>query len=255
MFVPIYDVNALKHIRLQYVTLGLIAINTIVWLATGFFGSEDFAAEASVGLGFIPALIHDYAVLDAELKIAPEGATFVTYAFLHGSFMHLASNMLFLWVFGDNVEDAMGHLRFILFYLLCAAAGAWLHGMVLPQSDGPLIGASGAISGVVASYFFLHPRVRVWVLILWRFPLPLPAFIPLIFWIGQQFYMLLVDADGSVSWAAHVGGIIAGLVLTPLLKRREAPLLDRQIVKPASVELADKTESDQDENKPRWGRG
>jgi membrane associated rhomboid family serine protease len=255
MFVPIYDVNALKHIRLQYVTLGLIALNTIIWLATGFFASDDFAAEASVGLGFIPALIHDYAVLDAELKIAPEGATFVTYAFLHGSFMHLASNMLFLWVFGDNVEDAMGHMRFILFYLLCAAAGAWLHGMVLPQSDGPLIGASGAISGVVASYFFLHPRVRVWVLILWRFPLPLPAFIPLIFWIGQQFYMLLVDSDGSVSWAAHVGGIIAGLVLTPLLKRRETPLLDRQIVKPTAVELSEGEKPAQSDDTPRWGRG
>ena len=99
--------------------------------------------------------------------------------------------MLFLWVFGDNVEDAMGHVKFLIFYLLCAAA-ALVPRLSRSAFAGPLIGASGAISGVVASYFLLHPKVRIWVLILWRVPLPLPAFIPLIFWILQQFFMLVV---------------------------------------------------------------
>ncbi len=198
MFVPIYDVNALKHIRLQYVTLGLIALNTIVWLATGFFATEDFAAKPPWAR-LHPALIHHYAVLDADLKIAPEAATYITYAFLHGSFMHLASNMLFLWVFGDNVEDAMGHVRFILFYLLCAAAGAWLHGMVLPQSDGPLIGAfRGDLRRRRLLFFSASARPGLGADSL-AFSPAAAAFIPLIFWIGQQFYMLLVDADGSVS--------------------------------------------------------
>jgi membrane associated rhomboid family serine protease len=161
--------------------------------------------------------------------------------------------MLFLWVFGDNVEDAMGHVRFLIFYLLCAAMGAALHGYLLPQSEAPLIGASGAISGVVAAYFFLHPRVRVWVLVLWRFPLPLPAFIPLLFWIGQQVYMLVIDKGANVSFAAHVGGIVAGLALTPLFKRRATPLLDRGIVTPAAVELA--SPQDAADGGPRWRFG
>jgi membrane associated rhomboid family serine protease len=165
--------------------------------------------------------------------------------------------MLFLWVFGDNVEVAMGHFRFLIFYLLCAAAAAWFHGYLLPQSEGPLIGASGAISGVVAAYFFLHPKVRVWVLILWRIPLPLPAFIPLIFWILQQVYMLVVDRDGSVSFAAHVGGIVAGLALTPILKRRSVPLFDRTIAAPKAVVTESKApEKEAERPEPtHWGRG
>lgn len=253
MFVPLYDVNALKHIRLQYVTLGLIAVNVLVWLATGAVASEDFASRASMGLGFIPALIFGNAHLDPTLVIVPENFTYVTYAFLHANFMHIASNMLFLWVFGDNVEDAMGHVRFLLFYLVCAAAAAWFHGFLEPASEGPLIGASGAISGVVASYFLLHPKVRIWVLVLWRLPLPLPAFVPLLFWIGQQFYMLVVDTEGNVSWAAHAGGLIAGLVLTPLMKRRSVPLFDRSIVSPKAVEHITAEET-QDPQPPHWGR-
>jgi membrane associated rhomboid family serine protease len=257
MFVPIYDVNALRYIKVQYVTISLIVINVLVWLVTDLGASEEFSNHASLGLGFIPALIFDNAHLEPGLEIVPENFTFITYAFLHGNFWHIATNMLFLWVFGDNVEDAMGHFRFLIFYLLCAAAAAWFHGYLLPQSEGPLIGASGAISGVVAAYFFLHPKVRVWVLILWRIPLPLPAFIPLIFWILQQVYMLIVDRDGSVSFAAHVGGIVAGLVLTPILKRRSVPLFDRTITAPKAVVTESKApEKEADRPEPtHWGRG
>lgn len=236
MFVPLYDVNALKHIKLQYVTLSLIAINVAVWLVTGLAATDDFSGRAAMGLGYIPALIFDNRVLDPSLYIIPEDWTYITYAFLHGDFWHLAGNMLFLWVFGDNVEDAMGHVKFLIFYLLSAAAAAWFHGFLDPQSTGPLIGASGAISGVVASYFLLHPKVRIWVLILWKIPVPVPAFVPLILWILQQFFMLVVDSGGNISWAAHAGGIVAGLVLTPVLKRWAVPLFDRAIVSPRAVE-------------------
>ena len=255
MFIPLYDVNALKHIRLQYVTIGLIVVNVLVWLVTGFAASTEFSSSAAMGLVYIPAIFHDDARLDPSLVLVPEGFTFITYAFLHGDFWHIATNMLFLWVFGDNVEDALGHIRFLIFYVLCAAAAAWFHGFVVPHSEGPLIGASGAISGVIAAYFFLHPKVRVWVLILWRIPLPLPAFIPLIFWILQQVYMLAVDPDGNVSFAAHVGGIIAGLALTPVLKRWSVPLFDRALVTPKAVELAEPEKPAEDQPEPpRWGR-
>jgi len=235
MFIPLHDANALKYIKVQYVTIGLIVANVAVWLVTGLASTQAFSDAAVVGLGYIPAVVFDFADLEPGLVLVPEDATYITYAFLHGDFMHLASNMLFLWVFGDNVEDALGHFRFLVFYLLCAAAGALVHGLAQPDSEAPLIGASGAISGVVAAYFLLHPKVRVWVLVFFRIPLPLPAVIPLAFWIAQQFYMLLADGDSGVSWGAHVGGILAGAVLVLVLRRRGVPLFDRTIVTPRAV--------------------
>jgi len=263
MFIPLHDANALKHIKMQYVTISLIAINFVVWLFTGLAASDDMANTAVAGLGFIPAVAFHYANLDPSLVLVPTNFTWLTYSFLHQSFFHLASNMVFLWVFGDNVEDALGHVKFAIFYLCCAAAGALVHGLVAPHSEGPLIGASGAISGVVAAYFLLHPKVRVWVLVLFRIPLPLPAFIPLAFWILQQFYMMLTDPDGGVSWAAHVGGIIAGLVLVIVLRRRGVPLFDRNLVSPEAVVHVDGNVSppaasnspDKPDGEPmHWGR-
>ncbi|AOG11924.1 rhomboid family intramembrane serine protease [Agrobacterium sp. RAC06] len=237
MFIPLHDRNALKHIRKQYVTLGLILAN-VVTHALATLAPEALYEIGVYGMGFIPAVAFDIAELDPRLVLVPEGATYVTYSFLHGSWLHLGSNMLFLWVFGDNVEDAMGHFKFLFFYLACAAAGALVHGLVMPASEAPLIGASGAVSGVVAAYLMLHPKVRVWVLVFMRFPLPLPAFIPLLFWVGQQFVMLVIDGDSNVSWGAHVGGIIAGAILVLFLRRPGVPLFDRAIVTPKAVEHA-----------------
>ncbi len=235
MFIPLHDANGLKYIARQYVTLGLIVLNCLVWLVTGVAGSDVFANHAIAGLGFIPAVAFGNASLDPALYLVAEPWTFVSYAFLHSDMMHLGSNILFLWVFGDNVEDALGHVKYLLFYLLCAAAGALFHGLLDPLSQSPLIGASGAISGVIAAYFLLHPRVRVWVLVLFRIPLPLPAFIPLTLWIGQQFYLLVMDSGSGVSFAAHVGGILAGSFLVVVLRRRGVPLFDRQIVSPKAA--------------------
>ena len=235
MFIPLHDRNALKHIRKQYVTLGLIAANVIVHALASLV--PDAAYELGVyGLGFIPAILVGGATLDPSLVLVPESATYITYSFLHGSWLHLGSNMLFLWVFGDNVEDAMGHFRFLFFYLACAATGALVHGLVMPASEAPLIGASGAVSGVVAAYLMLHPKVRVWVLVFMRFPLPLPAFIPLLLWVGQQFVMLVIDGDSNVSWGAHVGGILTGALLVLFLRRPGVPLFDRAIITPRAVE-------------------
>jgi membrane associated rhomboid family serine protease len=237
MFIPLHDRNALKHIRKQYVTLGLILANVVTHALATL--APDALYEIGVyGMGFIPAVAFNIAELDPRLVLVPESATYVTYSFLHGSWLHLGSNMLFLWVFGDNVEDAMGHFKFLFFYLACAAAGALAHGLLMPTSEAPLIGASGAVSGVVAAYLMLHPKVRVWVLVFMRFPLPLPAFIPLLFWVGQQFVMLVIDGESNVSWGAHVGGIIAGAVLVLFLRRPGVPLFDRAIVTPKAVEHA-----------------
>ena len=261
MFIPLHDSNSLKYIKVQYVTIGLIVVNVAIWLIAGLIATQAAADEAVVGLGYIPAVVFGYANLEPGLVLVPADATYLTYAFIHTDVLHLATNMLFLWVFGDNVEDALGHFRFLFFYLACAVAGAFAHGMLLPDSEAPLIGASGAISGVVAAYLLLHPKVRVWVLVLFRIPLPLPAVVPLLLWVVQQFYMLLAEPDGGVSWGAHVGGIVAGAILVLVLRRRGVPLFDRTIVTPDAVRHKDATQIGQAEGAsaspappPHWGR-
>lgn len=254
MFIPLHDANSLEHIKRQYVTLGLIAINVVAFLVTGLGGQSHLQANA-YGLGFTPVVLSDGQPTPPFVYV-PELATYVTYAFLHADIWHLGGNMLFLWVFGDNVEDALGHLKFLLFYLLCAAAGAWLHGFVLPGSNVPLIGASGAVAGIVAAYLMLHPRVKVWVLVLMRLPLRLPAFIPLLFWVGFQVFMFFATDGEAVSWPAHVGGIVAGAVLVCFMRRRGVPLFDRQIVTPDAVEIATEPADEplRKQSQMRWGR-
>jgi membrane associated rhomboid family serine protease len=251
MFIPLHDANSLKHIKLQYVTIGIIAANVLVYL---LMAVGDGAQAAVYGLGYIPAVVNDVRELPDSLVMVPEGFTYVTYAFLHGDFFHIAGNMLFLWVFGDNVEDALGHYRYFLFYLACAAAGAAFHGMLDPGSEIPLVGASGAIAGIVAAYLILHPRVKLWVLVLGRIPLRIPAFIPLVLWVGFQVLMLAGGDDSNISWATHVGGMICGAILIIIMKRPEVPLFDRRIVTPAAVETVSDRPKPDAPQAPRWGR-
>lgn len=229
MFIPLHDANALKHIRLQYVTLTIIVANIAIWLITGTPAISDQAAVAKTfyAYGFIPAVVNDFQVLPEGVQVFPTAFSYVTYSFFHQDFMHLAGNMLFLWVFGDNVEDAMGHLKYMLFYIACVVAGAWFHAFMAPDSQAPLIGASAAAAGIIAGYLLLHPNVRVWVLVLGRIPLRIPALWAIGAWIAFQFYSLVTDPENQVSWAAHVGGIAMGLIMTPLLKRSSVPLFDR----------------------------
>jgi len=234
MFIPLHDANHLRHIKKQYVTIGLIAANVIVYLMTAA-GGWQAAQAAAFSYGYIPSVAFDYAELPAELEAVPGIATYLTYAFLHGDIFHLGGNMLFLWVFGDNVEDAMGHVKFLLFYLACAVAGALLHGLAAPMSEVPLIGASGAVAGIVAAYLLLHPRVKIWILAFARIPLRIPAWIALVLWIGFQFVMFAIAGEDQISWAAHIGGIVAGAILITIMKRPDVPLFDRNIVTPAAV--------------------
>ena len=255
MFIPLHDANSLKYIRLQYVTIGMIVANTLVFLVTTI-GGEEVTVAAVVGLGYIPSVVFDVAELPPQFVVVPEDLTYLTYAFIHSDIFHLGGNMLFLWVFGDNVEDAMGHFRFLLFYLACAAGGAFFHGIMAPQSEMPLIGASGAVAGIVAAYLILHPRVKVWVLAFGRIPLRIPAWISLAAWILFQFGMFLFGGQDQVSWACHVGGILTGAVLVLLLKRRGVPVFDREIVTPRAVAIESESavHPSPAQPMPRWGR-
>jgi membrane associated rhomboid family serine protease len=224
VFIPISDDNPLRSIQFQWVTISLIAANTIVFLL-GTLNAEP-AAVASFAL--IPSQIFGGAVPFANQSLqVPEVLTLVTYQFVHGDIFHLLSNMLFLWVFGDNVEDAMGHLKFLAFYLLSGVAGGLAHALIQPGSATPLIGASGAVAGVIAAYLMLHPRVRVWVLAFRFIPLRIPAAWVLGVWVITQFIMLLLPDVGPIAWWAHIGGMVAGAVLVVFLRRPGVELFDR----------------------------
>lgn len=230
MFIPLYDHKPLAYLRRQYVTWGLILTNVAVFVLLQRGGLSDPAMQASsLSHGLVPAVLFDHRDLAAELVVLPEMASLVTYAFLHGSWMHLGGNMLFLWVFGDNVEDALGHGRFLVFYLLCAAAAGYAHALTEPVSIAPLIGASGAVAGVIGAYLMLHPKVRVWVLAFGRLPLRLPAAWVLGAWIAFQLVMAFGFGDTQVAWWAHVAGALAGALLVVPMRRRGVPLFDRGV--------------------------
>ncbi|MCK7614448.1 rhomboid family intramembrane serine protease [Roseibium sediminicola] len=229
MFLPLHDQNRLVHVPLPFVNLGIIAVTVLIFLVYQGAGSQSAVGTSSYSFGLIPVVFFDHRDLAPQLQVLPDWMSVVTYAFLHGGFMHLIGNMLFLWVFGDNVEDAMGHVRYLAFYLICGAVGGFAYAAMDQNSEVPLIGASGAVSGVVAAYLMLHPRVKVWVLVLGRIPLRLSAVWLLGAWILYQVFNAVTVSDSQVAWIAHIGGLIAGALLVLVLRRPGVPLFDRNL--------------------------
>jgi len=232
VFIPLHATNPLKKISFPYETVALIVLNVGIYvvLQTGWFiplEDENLTAFAVVPTQFLASTGGDSSVLASGGVLVPERLTLVTYMFLHGGWIHLIGNMLFLWVFGDNIEDAMGHMRFIMFYLMCGIFAALAHAYMLPHSDLPLIGASGAVAGVISAYLILHPKVKVWVLALWRIPIRITAAWALGIWILAQFANLFFASEEAVAWWAHLGGLLAGAVLILFMRRRGVVLFDR----------------------------
>jgi membrane associated rhomboid family serine protease len=229
VFIPLSDDNPLRSIRFQWVTLGLIAANVVVFLLENTpDGQAAIASFALIPTELFQVRIFGGAVLGPDQTLpVPEGLTLITYQFLHSDFLHLLSNMLFLWVFGDNVEDAMGHFKFLVFYLLSGIAGGLAHAWMVPNSTLPLIGASGAVAGVIAAYLILHPRVRVWVLAFRIIPLRIKAVWVLGVWAATQIIMITIAPFDQVAWWAHVGGMAAGAILVLVMRRPGVPLFDR----------------------------
>jgi membrane associated rhomboid family serine protease len=225
MFLPLHDGVPLRHLSAPVASRSLLGACTAAYLLT-FWGpvGPDWII---VGFGLIPAVVFGTEGLPDGLPFVPAPLTLMTSIFLHGSLLHLLGNMLFLWVFGDNVEDAMGHARFLLFFLLCGVAASLTHALVDPESARPLIGASGAVSGVVAAYLILYPRVRVWGLFLKGIPLKVPAYGAIGFWIGLQVVSAFFGGDEEVGWFAHLGGFVAGAVLVLPMRRRADPVAAR----------------------------
>ncbi len=235
VFVPLHDDAPLRVIRFQLVNGLLLVTNLLIFLYTDYALSEVQLASFATSVGVVPAVLTDHAVLDPSLVLIPEPMTLLTYMFIHADWMHLLSNMLFLWVFGDNVEDAYGHLGFLVFFLICGIAAGLIHALMFPNSQMPLIGASGAVSGVLAAYLVLFPHSRVWILLFMRLPIKIPASIVLVGWLLLQIASLVfteVDTEGvTVAWWAHIGGFGTGLLITYALRNRLrerlAPRLNR----------------------------
>lgn len=233
--IPIRDDNPVS--RTPVVTLGLLAAIGIVWVVVQGAGLEPAVLAASVcNLGLVPGEVTTLAPLGQAVPIAPglvcvvdrepiNVLTPLTSMFLHGGWGHLLGNALFFWVFGDNVEDALGRGRFLLFYLVCGLAAAAAQVAIDPASPVPMVGASGAIAGVLAGYVRLYPHVRVHMLVPPFFVLPFPAWLVIGWWFVLQVLMALPQVSGvrvetGVAVLAHVGGFLAGwLLVRPLLPR------------------------------------
>ena len=211
------------------VTVALIVLNCLVFLYQVSLGSAEERFIASFAA--VPAEWFRPGTVVGDPGVPPS-LTVLTAMFLHANLMHLGGNMLYLWIFGNNIEDVMGHGRFIVFYALCGVAAMFAHAVTAPESTVPMIGASGAISGVLGAYLLLFPRARVLVLILlgvFTRILPVPALYVLGFWIVMQVINGAFSwggLGGGVAWFAHIGGFAAGLTLIKVFQRRPvAPAL------------------------------
>jgi len=210
------------------VTVGLIVVCSVIFLWQLSLSEADFE-RAIFSLGMIPSVLIGPLALPPEAKLVPNALTVLSSMFLHGGWLHLLGNMLYLWIFGNNVEDSMGHLRFLIFYLVCGAVAALLQAYSAPMSNIPMIGASGAVAGTLGAYLLLHPRARiltfVFLGIFWTF-IRLPAVIVLGGWIVIQIVNAIgvQPGTGGVAWLAHVGGFLSGVMLIGVFKRRTVRL-------------------------------
>ncbi|WP_342349066.1 rhomboid family intramembrane serine protease [uncultured Nitrospira sp.] len=204
------------------VTVALIASCILVFLyeiSLSMPGNETFVYM----YGAIPAVVLGHAQLPPDLVILPAYGTLLSSMFLHGGWMHLIGNMLYLWIFGNNIEDVMGHTKFVLFYLICGVLAALSHALIDPESTIPMVGASGAISGILGAYLLLYPHARVLVLVPYGFigTFNVPAVMVLGLWFFMQVLsggMSLGNQGGGVAFFAHIGGFLAGLILIGFFK-------------------------------------
>ena len=250
--IPVRDVNPVQ--RTPWVTYALIAANIVVFLLTPAAAIPIPGMEAASQICVEQALLDRYAAIPAELvhnqpkEVVADGRivsdergtgciltnpsyhkipalSAVTSLFLHGGWLHLLGNMLFLWIFGNNIEDRFGRFRYLLFYLACGALATYGFALANPDSTQALIGASGAIAGVLGAYLILYPRARVWSLVpvLLFLPLRLPAWLVLGLWFLLQWAYTTGYAvsEGSVAYLAHVLGFLTGVLVALVMRRTE----------------------------------
>ncbi|HHN66097.1 MAG TPA: rhomboid family intramembrane serine protease [Nitrospirae bacterium] len=209
--IPFKDDNPTN--RFPYVTIAIIVVNTLVFLVELFHP------------GGMQAFVYRYGAIPRELLGFSTGALLrvVTSMFLHGGLFHIGGNMLYLWIFGNNVEDRLGHLRFLVFYFTAGAVAAFSHALSAPSSEIPMVGASGAIAGILGAYLLLYPHAKVHTLIFFGFFIEIiriPAFVVIGFWGIIQIFSGIMSkglaAQTGVAWFAHIGGFLFGLLTIKL---------------------------------------
>ena len=231
-----------------YATIGLIAVNVLAWVVVQGMGMEPALSRSVCQLGLIAGEILHRAPPGTSVPIGPgvecvitstsAWYTPLTSMFLHGGWLHLLGNMWFLWVFGNNVEDSMGHGRFVLFYVLCGLAAAAAQTLVNPSSVIPMVGASGAISGVMGAYIVLYPRVRVHMLVflfIFVTRITVPAWMMLGYWFLLQVLgglPMLAQESGGVAFWAHTGGFVAGMIVIWLFRNPALVARRMRVVSP-----------------------
>ncbi len=221
--------HTLERSKPAVVNRTLVAMNVVIFVAQLFLGA--MTEKIIQTFGFIPArLVHPESFHYAFWEVA---ITLVTSLFLHGGFVHLAGNMIYLWVFGGAVEDALGHVRFLFFYVACGAAGSLTHTVLFPQSTIPSVGASGSIAGLLGAFLVLRPHARIVTL----FPLvvywamaEIPAVVFLPVWFGMQFFNGFLSLEAArrvqevagIAWWAHVGGFVFGAMVAGIWRLRKS---------------------------------
>ena len=236
MVLPLHDDNPTS--TTPYVTVGLIIACTLVYVWQHLLLSPVGARAVAYALGVVPAVLMGRDSLPPEVDWLPAPATILTSMFVHAGVLHLAGNMLFLWIFGNNVEEAMGHWRFLIFYMLCGIAAVFAQVLPNPGSTVPMIGASGAISGVLGAYMLLYPRARVLLGLPLGFLIVQLGRFPAVWVLAGWFVLQLVmgslsslqipgRTEGGIAFGAHVGGFVVGLLLVTVFKRRDVPLWRR----------------------------
>jgi membrane associated rhomboid family serine protease len=210
---PLYDDQPAR--RFPSATLFLIAVNAVVFASWQLRVGIDRSVDIG---GLVPAMFVNSSWL-------PGAAHMVSSMFMHGGWMHLIGNMWFLWVFGKNIEGTTGSAPFVWFYLLCGIAADYVYVFFSPGSEIPLVGASGAISGVLGAYLMLHPKASITTLAPGFYSIKLPAWFFLIIWFGMQVLLQLASVSrghsgGGVAYLAHIGGFATGLILIFFFKKR-----------------------------------
>ncbi len=220
--IPLHDNNPTTIT--PFVTFALIALCCLVYFWEASLGTQ--VQQAIYSLGVIPAVLLEQQSLPPEITLIPAWLTIFTSMFMHGSWMHLGGNILFLWIFGNNVEDAMGHIKFIIFYLLCGIAAVFAQALPNPDSTIPMVGASGAISGVLGAYLLLFPHAKVLMFIPFGLiTMRVSAVYVLVFWFGMQLFSSLGSTgESGVAFGAHIGGFIAGMILIPFFRNKDFPI-------------------------------
>ena len=216
--IPLRDMNPTR--TRPFVNHALVAVNVAVFIyqvMLGLEGGEPAYSNFVQQMGLTPGLLTSPSTWSQTVVPAP--LTLLTSMFVHGGILHLAGNMLYLWVFGDNIEDTLGHINYLVFYLACGFGAAIAQVLVEPGSSLPMVGASGAIAGVLGAYLVLHPNAQVWTLVFLVIFIRLmyiPASVLLGIWFAMQLFSAFAGGGAGVAWYAHIGGFLVGVLLVSI---------------------------------------